>query len=221
MVNNLHEPFPSAYRVNHSTDTAMLRVQNDIIRALGDNKVVLLVLIDLSAAFDTVNHERSQQLECGLPQGSVLGPILFNIYTAALGLLLRQEETNYSMYADDTDLYLIFKPSELTENVAEMERTAGLVRRWMAANELKMNDAKTEVMLITPRRMAMRIECPTLGAVVGVGRRIRLDEDSSSGLASLRTSELLLRIAGVRRNEAPRRNESPYSLRGHRRTAHA
>ena len=48
------------------------------------------------------------------------------------------------MYADDTDLYLIFKPSELTENVAEMERTAGLLRRWMAANELKMNDAKTE-----------------------------------------------------------------------------
>ena len=67
-----------------------------------------------------------------------------------------------SRHADDTDLYLIFKPSELTENVAEMERTAGLVRRWMASNELKMNDAKTEVMLITPRRMAMKIECPTM-----------------------------------------------------------
>ena len=103
-------------------------------RRQGDNKVVLLVLIDLSAAFDTVNHERllstlhaigitgkalawftsylqnrsqtitingkqsrSQQLECGVPQGSVIGPILFNIYTAALGLLLRQEKTNYSM----------------------------------------------------------------------------------------------------------------------------
>ena len=59
-------------------------------------------------------------------------------------------------------IYLVFKPSELTDNVAEMERTAGLVRRWMAANELKMNHAKTEVMLITPRRMAMRIECPSL-----------------------------------------------------------
>ena len=43
-----------------------------------------------------------------------------------------------------------------------MERTAGLVRMWMAANELKMNNVKTEVMLITPRRMAMKIECPTL-----------------------------------------------------------
>ena len=66
-----------------------------------------------------------------MPQGSVLGTILFNVYTGALGLLIRQEKTNYSMYADDTHLYLIFKLSELTENVA------GLVRRWMAANELK------------------------------------------------------------------------------------
>ena len=101
-----------------------------------------------------------------MPQGSVLGPILFNVYTAAFGILLRQEKTNYSMYADDTDLYLIFKPSELTENVAEMERTAGLVRRWIASTELKMNDAKTEVMLITPRSMAMKIEFPTLAPVV-------------------------------------------------------
>ena len=154
MVNNLQEPIPSASRVNHRTETAMLRVQNDIIRALGDSKVVLLVLIDISAAFDTVNHERllstlhaigitgkararftsylqnrsqtftisgkqsrSQRLECSVPQGSVLGPLLFNVYTAALGLLLRQEKTNYSMYADDTDLHLIFKLSELTENL--------------------------------------------------------------------------------------------------------
>ena len=97
-----------------------------------------------------------------MPQGSVLRYILFNVYTAAIGLVLRQENTNCSMYADDTDLYLIFKPSELTENVAETERTAGLVCRWMAANELKMNYAKTEVMLIIHRPIAMKIEWPTL-----------------------------------------------------------
>ena len=48
MLNNLQEPVQSAYRVNHITETAMLRVQNDTIRALGDNKVVLFVLIDES-----------------------------------------------------------------------------------------------------------------------------------------------------------------------------
>ena len=51
------------------------------------------------------------------------------------------------MYADDTDLW---------------RTAAGLVRRWTVDNELKMNDAKTEAMLITPRRMAMKIEFPTL-----------------------------------------------------------
>ena len=61
-----------------------------------------------------------------------------------------------------TPMTLIFKPSELTENVAEIERAPCLVSRWTAANELKINDAKTEVMLITPRRMATKIECPTL-----------------------------------------------------------
>ena len=86
-----------------------------------------------------------------MPQWSVLGPVLFNVglYIASLRLLLRQENTNCSMYADDTDLYLNFKPSELTENVSEMERT--LVSRWMAVNELKLNSAKTEVMPALPR----------------------------------------------------------------------
>ena len=51
------------------------------------------------------------------------------------------------------------------------------------------------------------------GAVVGVRRRIRRDEDPSSGLASLRTSKLFLRIARVRRNEAPLPDESACSRR--------
>ena len=58
------------------------------------------------------------------------------------------------------------------------------------------------------------------GSVAGVGRRLRRGEDPSSGLASLRTSELFLRIARVRRNEAPLSDESVCSRRGHGRTAH-
>lgn len=54
--NNLHEPLQSAYRANHSTETALLKVQNDILQALDSQHVAVLVLLDLSAAFDTIDH---------------------------------------------------------------------------------------------------------------------------------------------------------------------
>ena len=112
----LEEIFQSAYKVGHSTESALLRAHNDVLCALDDGRCVMLVLLDLSAAFDTVDHgillsrlsqcigvqgsaytwfesylsSRSQfvqirdtsssdrQLTCGLPQGSVLGPILYS-----------------------------------------------------------------------------------------------------------------------------------------------
>ena len=137
--NNLLEPCQSAYRQGHSTETALVRVQNDIICAVGQQKAVLLVLLDLSAAFDTVNHQlliktlqqlgilgtmlhcfstyllgrlqrikingatsQPKLLDCGVPQGSVLGPILFTIYTGSMGQLLRQLDVQYHLDADDS-----------------------------------------------------------------------------------------------------------------------
>ena len=55
-ANDLLEPLQSAYRSGHSTETALLKVHDDIICAVGKNKAVLVVLLDLSAAFDTVEH---------------------------------------------------------------------------------------------------------------------------------------------------------------------
>ena len=54
----LHEPLQSAYKASHSTETALLKVKNDIITALDGNQGVLMVLLDLSAAFDTVSHHK-------------------------------------------------------------------------------------------------------------------------------------------------------------------
>ena len=55
-VNKLDEIFQFAYKVGHSTESALLRVHNDALCALDDERCVMLVLLDLSAAFNTVDH---------------------------------------------------------------------------------------------------------------------------------------------------------------------
>jgi hypothetical protein len=78
--NNLTEEFQSAYKAAHSTETALLRVKNDIAQELGHGRVVLLVLLDMSAAFDTIDHDilvNRLQTEYGI-EGCVLN--WFNSY---------------------------------------------------------------------------------------------------------------------------------------------
>ena len=138
--NELIDKFQSAYRCGHSTDTALLRVYNNIVTMVGKGNGSYLVLLDLSAAFDTIDHntlfvilekyvgitgsalqllksyfsDRSQRvliddvmsgaanLVCGVPQGSVLGPLKFCLYLLPLGAILKYHSINYHIYADDT-----------------------------------------------------------------------------------------------------------------------
>ena len=160
----------SAYKSGHSTETALLRVKNDIVMALEGKQCVLLVLLDLSAAFDTVDHEvlinrlsskfgfrgqalawfrsylsnRSQcvtinnhqsadkELKFGVPQGSVLGPVLFTMYTSPLGEIIQKRGINYYLYADDTQLYLSFHPMDKTST----ESTQSKLERCIHAKKL-------------------------------------------------------------------------------------
>ncbi len=57
LANNLYDPLESAYKEFHSTETALVKVTNDILCAVENKKLVILVLLDLSAAFDTVDHK--------------------------------------------------------------------------------------------------------------------------------------------------------------------
>ena len=56
-TNNLHEEFQSAYRAQNSTETALLKVKTDIMTDMDNGKAIFVVLLDLSAAFDTVDHQ--------------------------------------------------------------------------------------------------------------------------------------------------------------------
>ena len=134
----------STYRQFHSTETALCKIHNDLVTNACSGKASLLVLLDLSAAFHTVDHDvlladlfscgiredahslleksyltnRFQHtsvgaslsepvhLQFGIPQGSVLGPILFTLYKSSLATLLEAHNVAYHFYADDTQIYI-------------------------------------------------------------------------------------------------------------------
>jgi flagellar biosynthesis chaperone FliJ len=191
--NNLHETSQSAYKKFHSTETALLKVQSDILTSLDNNCASVLVLLDLSAAFDTLDHQTLLQrfkfhfgidgkalawissylsdryqtvtinselsnpvlLNYGVPQGSVLGPKKYVMYTKPLGNLIRLHGLDHHFYADDTQLYASLKPTDNTaqhEVLHRIESCLTDIESWMTKNMLKLNGSKTEVMLFASKR---------------------------------------------------------------------
>jgi hypothetical protein len=187
--NNLAEPLQSAYRSGHGTETALVSVQNNILQALDQQKAVFLVLLDLSAAFDTLDfdimlqrfrdrygitelaldwfnsyfkHRRCHvsidgmnsedlDLDHGVPQGSVIGPLGFTMYVRPIGDVLRRHGVQFHMYADDIQIYLTCdpsKPGEIVNTLSKLSQCINEVQQWMLVNKLKLNQDKTEFIII-------------------------------------------------------------------------
>ena len=185
-THGLEEIFKSAYKENHSVETAILSVYNDMVRAIDRKKSVVLVLLDLSAAFDTVDHGilleilckrvgvsgvaikwfasylkgRSQyvtvnnisskptELKCGVPQGSVLGPLLFTTYLLPLGDTLRAIGVDFHFFADDQQIYMEFSIDE-TQHPRNMEKCLSSILSWLKQNFMSCNTNKTEMIIIS------------------------------------------------------------------------
>jgi hypothetical protein len=183
---NLLPTFQSAYRTHHSTETALLYVLNDLLCASDDSKVSVLALLDLSAAFDTIDHDillhrlknvfgvhdlalsffqsylsdRTQtvlvsgchsdpaSLQFGVPQGSVLGPLLFILYTQPLSHIIEAHSVSHTEFADDTQLYNSSHATDTQPLLSVTESCISDVKSWMSQNKLQLNEAKTEALFI-------------------------------------------------------------------------
>lgn len=89
-----------------------------------------------------------RDLPVGVPQGSVLGPVLYILYTVPLAKAIRPFDLDYHLYADDIQLYLAFKSVDVDATKLKVENCISAICRWMDLNELKLNHDKTEDMLI-------------------------------------------------------------------------
>ena len=94
----------------------------------------------------------------GLPQGSVLGTFSFPLYGSPLFDIASHHGIEIHMYADDTQLYVPFLPSEYDVAVTKMESCIAEMREWMTCNNLKLNDSKTEFLVIGKEHIVSRIE---------------------------------------------------------------
>ena len=170
---NSMPPLQSAYWAGHSTETALIEVISDIIDAADGQQVTLLGLLNMSAAFDTVDHDillhrletsygvrgralrwltsfltgRTQavsyagqtspqcRLSCGVPQGSVLGPLLFVLYTAdAIGIAMGRG-IRIHVYADDTQIYVSCAASDRQSAATRLLVWVSDIESWMSSGK--------------------------------------------------------------------------------------
>ena len=185
-LHGLENENQSAYRRGHSTETALLSIKNQIHLSLARGEGTAVVLLDQSAAFDTIDHgklldclrkwfgvggrcldwfksylsDRTQcikigsvlsetsKLKFGIPQGSVLGPFLFLLYTTPLSKVIsKHTDVKFHFCADDTQLFIHLTHKNAKIAFDWLGKCLEDVKLWLCANKLKLNADKTDFII--------------------------------------------------------------------------
>ena len=175
----------SAYKEGHSCETALLDLVNGVQSCIYQGEISVILMLDLSSAFDTIDHMilldrlrrrfqisgvplrwitsflRSRTFSVkvgeayssrlplvqGVPQGSILGPLLFILYIDEISLIALKHGVKVHVYADDTTFYIGFRPAdEFSTTLDIIQQCIEEVKLWMLRNFLKLNLDKTQVL---------------------------------------------------------------------------
>ena len=192
--------YQSSYQVNFSTETLLMKLVDDILNGMESQEVIALGALDLSAAFDTVDHDlllvilkscfgidgihlvwirsylggRSFQVQVGrtlsqpidvpyaVPQGSLLGPVLFICYIATLNDIIQGTSASMLGYADNHAVYKSFLPIDESSALESLTEVIMRIRNWMKHLFLKMNDLKTEIIIFRTNSQCNKITTTTM-----------------------------------------------------------
>src|SRR6218665_2943455 len=198
--NSLLNPHQSGFTKHHSTETLLVSLYNKLVSAVSHQQVSCLCHLDISAAFDTIDHNillqrlsswfgvsgtallwfqsylstrsfsvkacsHSSQplpLSCGVPQGSVLGPLLFILYTTPLSHIIKSSSVDHHLYADDTQLFISFSPASFSTSIAQFLSGVNLISKSISSNLLRLNPSKTEFIIIGLSAQIKKIPDPSM-----------------------------------------------------------